>query len=98
MAYAPTTYPPILMSQPTANVPALFNYSPGSATVDSDTIGTINGASYFSDGKKRGMQVGDTVLVTTWSGAPSGTPTGHICLVTSASGNAVTTTLFSGTT
>ncbi len=98
MAYAPSTFPPVLMSQPMANVPALFNYSPGSATVDSDSIGTINGSGYFSDGLSRGMKVGDTVLVTTWTGAPTGSPTGHICLVTSASGTAVTTTLVSGTT
>jgi hypothetical protein len=59
--------------------PALWDYTSG------DARATVEGASYFSDAKQRGLKVGDTVIV--------GYTTGYVTTVhkvASVSGNAAT--------
>jgi hypothetical protein len=66
-----------------------------------DAIATINGSNYFSDGQKRGMDLGDLVIVVT-DYVAVGTPVTHLCYVSAlqatTSGYGVTTTLIPNTT
>lgn len=79
------------MSYSTANQPMLIAQGVGGngniwLYKSADDDATVNGASYFTDGVKLGMKVGDIVLV-----IDTTTPKGSFCFVTSVSGNAVTT-------
>ncbi|MFK4060732.1 MULTISPECIES: hypothetical protein [Brucella] len=62
MAYTPDTI--AMIAQPIGGiVPRVFVYQ----TV-SDSLATITGAGYFSDGKAKGMRVGDLVDVVATTG------------------------------
>ncbi len=78
------------MSYANTGLSLLANRVGGGAAVwvykSADVDDTVNGASYFSDGVKFGMQVGDVVLV-----IDTTTPKSSFCFVTSVSGNAATT-------
>lgn len=78
------------MAYSTSNPPALIG---GTLTgkklwlyVSTDDDSTVNGASYFSNGKQLGMGVGDVVIV-----SDTTTPKVSLHGVVSASGDAVTT-------
>lgn len=77
MSYS-TSNPPALIAQ-TNNGTSVWLYS------SADDDGTVNGASYFSDGVKLGMAVGDIVLV-----IDTATPKGSFHFITSVSGDAAT--------
>lgn len=63
MTYSPSTNPPHLLMAPIAGLkttagPQIWLYT------SADTNATVDTSGYFSDGGKRGMKVGDVVIVT----------------------------------
>lgn len=78
MAYVATN-PPALLAQ-TLTGGSVWLYK------STDDDGTVNGASYFTNGVTLGMKVGDIVLV-----IDTTTPKGSFHFVSSVSGNAATT-------
>lgn len=100
-------YTPNQLSLLTNNIegqPQLLAYNAFSlASGDTgDSIATIQGSNYFSDGQKRGLALGNTVLVQTDFVGGAGAPVGHICYVSAVqattSGYGATLTVVSGTT
>lgn len=78
------------MTYATTNPPRAVSFGIGGPTLwiytSADDDGTVNGASYFTNGVLLGMAVGDPVLV-----IDTTTPKTSFCFVTSVSGNAATT-------
>lgn len=100
-------YTPNQLSLLTNNIegaPQLLAYNAFSLSVGNtgDSIATIQGTNYFSDGQKRGLALGNTVLVQTDFVGGAGLPVGHICYVSAVQDQAVgfgaTLTVVSGTT
>lgn len=104
-------YVPGVLAQVTSNIertPNLFFYSdyttangfPASAT-SGDSIATIQGANYMTDGQKRGLALGSVVMVAT-DFVSAGNPVVHPCYVSAVQaagvGFGVTLTLCPGNT
>jgi hypothetical protein len=81
MPYDPTNNPPVMFGSGFGGKPfRQFAYK------SSDTTVTVAGSGYFSDGKLRGMRVGDVVTVTvlTTLGAWSAHNEGRVTAVSTA--------------
>lgn len=98
-------YTPNQLSQITSNieeVPNLFAYNAVSLATGNtgDSIATIQGTNYFSDGQKRGLQLGNPVIVITDFVSGAGVPIAHMCYVSAiqTGGLGSTVTLMPGST
>lgn len=99
-------YTPNQLSQITANienVPNLFAYNAQSLSTGNtgDSIATIQGTNYFSDGQKRGLGLGNPIDVITDFVGGAGVPVCHKCYVAAlqaSPGLGVTVTLCPGST
>lgn len=92
------------LSQVTTNIegyPNLFIYSSLSQSSGNtgDSISTITGTNYFSDGQKRGLTLGSIVFVVTDYVGGAGVPLAHLCAVTAlqSGGFGATVALVGGT-
>lgn len=102
-----TGYLPGQLAQVTMNIedfPNIFFYSDLStgAGVTGDSIATIQGTNYFSDGQKRGLGLGSVVFVITDYVGGAGVPVTHVCYVSAlqvqTSGFGATLTVCPGST